>query len=184
MSISLETISNPNHLQQHEASSVLINGFISEFQKYLIPKDIDPVLTSWWDGKNSVANYYQKCFETEFNDFLAGKIDYWIEARVAGKLAGWATFQQEKNQPKAYYMNILVVDPRYQKMSIGTNLVMSLLHLNIVPDLKTIHLLLRVKNHGGRIFYTKLGFASDPKYRREDVYVPMELLEPLTWMNL
>ena len=177
----LRLLEHPEHIQQDSACGILVESFIGEYKEYLSPEDIDSTLTSWRIGENSVAAYYKKYFKTEFEDFLFGKFDYWVEARVNGKLAGWATFSREKSLQNAVYMNLLVVHPEYQGQSIGSNLVISLIRLGITPDLATIHLLLRRKNNGGRIFYSKLGFSPDPSYARADNFVDLNLLEALTW---
>lgn len=177
----LRVLERPELIQQQEACDILVASFIEEFRKYLSPRDIDPKLTSWRDKEHSVSAYYEECFRTEFKDFLSGKLDYWIEARIDEKLVGWATFEQEKNRHNAFYMNLLVVHPEYQGLSVGSNLVMSLITLKLIPDLAAIHLLLRIKNTGGRIFYSKLGFLPDPSYSRTDSFVDEALLEPLTW---
>lgn len=180
----LRLLERPEHIQQDVARTILVESFIGEYQKYLSPNDIDSKLSSWREGTNSVAAYYEDYFRTEFGDFLSGKFDYWVEARIQGKLVGWATFEREKfHESVAVYMNLLVVHPEYQGLSIGSNLVMSLIKLNLIPDLVNIHLLLRRKNSGGRTFYSKLGFESDPSYERSDNFVDLNLLEALTWTN-
>lgn len=179
----LRLLKRPEHIELDAARSVLVESFIGEYQKYLFPSDIDQKLTSWRGGNGSVAHYYEEYFRTELGEFLSGKLDYWVEARVCGKLVGWATFEREKSKPNAVYMNLLIVHPEHQGQAIGSNLVMSLCKLGVIPDLSTIHLLLRKKNKGGREFYSKLGFSSDPIYQREDNFVDLDLLEALTWRN-
>ena len=180
----IRLLERPEHIEQDAARTILVESFIGEYEKFLSPNDIDLKLTSWRDGENSVAAYYEEYFKTEFGDFLSGKFDYWIEARVDGKLAGWATFEREESHHNsAVYMNLLVVHPKYQGLSIGSSLVASLMNLKLIPDLEAIHLLLRRKNNGGRVFYSKLGFESDPGYVRADNFVDLNLLEALTWRN-
>lgn len=58
-----------------------------------------------------------------------------------------------------------------------------MIKMELMPELSSIHLLLRKKNEGGRTFYSKLGFCSDPAYKREENFVGLELLEALTWNN-
>lgn len=179
----LRLIQRPEHVEHEVARIVLQESFISEYEKYLLPHDIDPKLTLWRRGDDSVAHYYGEYFKTEFGDFLSGKLDYWVEARIEGKLVGWATFERERLNHDAVYMNLLVVHPAYQGKAVGYNLVMSLIKLGIIPNLNAIHLLLRKKNEGGRAFYSKLGFEIDPLYEREDNFVNLDLLEALTWKN-
>ena len=177
----IELVKNPCNIDKQAASFVLVESFIGEYEKYLLPHEISDGLTSWRDGDKSVQRYYENYFETELDDFFRGELHYWVQAKINGSLVGWATFQREKSEANAVYMNLLVVHPEYQKMGIGEQLVRSLVNLDEIPDLNAIHLLLRKKNRGGRTFYSKLGFNPDPGYQRDDNFVDLELLEGFTW---
>ncbi len=179
----IELVKNPSHIDTEAARSVLVESFIGEYEKYLSPNDIRSDLISWRDGEQSVRKYYENYFETELGEFSRGDLHYWVQATIDGKLVGWATFQREKSDQNAVYMNLLVVHPTYQGRGIGEQLVKALVNLNEIPNLNAIHLLLRKKNQGGRIFYSKLGFTSDPEYQRDDNFVDLNLLEGLTWKN-
>jgi len=177
----LELVRKPHHLDKYIAKYILVESFIGEYEKYLTPNEIDNNLTSWREGDKSVKKYYEDYFETELNDFVRGEVHYWVQAKIDGQLVGWATFQREKLDQKAVYINLLVVHPAHQKKGIGHQLVHALINLKEIPKLNTIHLLLRTKNKGGREFYSKLGFVSDPTYIRDDNFVKSDLLEALTW---
>ncbi len=179
----LKLVANPVDINQAEARLVLVESFICEYEKYLAPSEIDDSLTSWRDGDRSVRKYYEDYFETELRDFTRGEFQYWVQATIDEKLVGWATFQREKLDQNAVYMNLLVVHPEYQGKGVGGQLVKSLDNLHEIPELSAIHLLLRRKNQGGRIFYSKLGFTSDPGYSRDDNFVNLDLLEGFTWRN-
>src|SRR5579883_410476 len=179
----IELINDWNKIDQTASRSILVESFIGEYEKYLSPNEISNGLISWREGSASVKEYYENYFQTELEDFSHGNLHYWVQAKIEGKLVGWATFQREKSDVNAVYMNLLVVHPEFQKMGIGEQLVKSLVNLNEIPDLNAIHLLLRKKNRGGRIFYSKLGFYSDPEYQRNDNFVKIDLLEGLTWKN-
>lgn len=179
----LRLLTRPEHIEHHAASTVLVESFIGEYQKYLKPQDIDSKLNRWRGWEGSVEHYYQEYYKDELSHFLAGKLDYWVEARIGGTLVGWATFERERSKRNEVYMNLLIVAPDCQGKAIGSQLVMSLIHLGLIPNLDSIHLLLRKKNEGGRIFYSKLGFFSDPDYVRNDNFVNPDLLEALTWYN-
>lgn len=175
----MQSIKSPEHINQEESKTVLINSFIGEYKKYLSPSDIKRSLQTWDD----VRAYYDKYFHDEFRDFSEGRLHYWIQVSVDGKIAGWATFEREPKNPKEVYMNLLVVDPKYQQKGIGGQLVNALINLDEISDLNAVHLLLRKKNQGGRIFYSKLGFNADPEYQRADNFVDLNLLEGWTWKN-
>lgn len=175
----MQLIKSPEHINQEESKAVLINSFISEYKKYLSPSDIDCSLQTWDD----VHAYYDKYFHDEFHDFSEGRLHYWVQVSVDGKIAGWATFEREHKNPKEVYMNLLVVDPKYQQKGIGGQLVNALINLEEISDLNAVHLLLRKKNQGGRIFYSKLGFNADPEYQRADNFVDLNLLEGWSWKN-
>lgn len=175
-------VKNPDLIDKESAKSILVRSFIAEYKNYLVPDEIDAALISWRGGDKSVTKYYEDYFDEELKEFSHGKLDYWIQATIDGKLVGWATFQREKLDQNAVYMNLLVVDPKYQQMGIGEQLVKALMKLQEIPDLSAIHLLLRKKNRGGMRFYKKLGFISDPEYKREN-FVDVNLLSGLTWRN-
>lgn len=179
----LRLLTRPEHIQHQIASNVLVDSFIAEYQQYLQPQDISETLNTWRESESSVEEYYKKYYHEELEHFLAEKIDYWVEARVQGRLVGWATFVKEKTNNNELYMNLLIVAPDSQGKSIGTQLVNSLMLLGVIPHVDAIHLLLRKKNEGGRVFYSKLGFKPNPEYQRLGNFVDMNLLEAFTWVN-
>src|SRR5579864_1946417 len=179
----IELVKDQKQIHTDDAKTILVESFIAEYEKYLQPHDISADLFSWRDGEKSVKKYYEKYFQTELADFTRGELDYWVKATIDGKLVGWATFQREKSNHNAVYMNLLIVHPNYQGCGIGKELVTALINLHVIPNLQSIHLLLRKKNKGGRIFYSKLGFNSDPNYHHIDNFVDMTLLEGLIWKN-
>jgi ribosomal protein S18 acetylase RimI-like enzyme len=174
-------VGNPDDIDKEAARSVLAASFIGEYEQYLKPADICPTATTWREGDHSVRVFYEDYFEKELEAFSQGRLHYWVQATISGKLVGFATFEREKSNPNEIYMNLLVVHPDYQGRSIGGQLVNSLIQLNVIPELSAVHLLLRKKNQGGRVFYSKLGFYSDPDYKRDDNFVELDLLEGLTW---
>lgn len=180
----IELVASPDEIDQEGSKTILVESFLNEYQKAYLnisPSDIDASLSSWRGDNNSVQNYYEDFFATEFTDFVSAKIDYWVQAKINGKLAGWATFKREKSAVNALYMNLLIVSPEYQSKGIGRQLVFSCLNLPEFNRVDAIHLLLRKKSQGGRTFYKKLGFFADPNYQRAENYVDMELLEGWTW---
>ena len=179
----IKLVKNAKQINQEASRSILVESFIGEYEKYLSPQEIDDNLTSWRDGDKSVQKYYEDYFVTELDDFSHGNLHYWVEAYIDGALVGWVTFQREKSEKNAVYMNLLIVHPAHQKKGIGEQLVKSLITLQEIPNLSAIHLLLIRKNLGGKIFYPKIGFSKNPKYNREDNFVNIKLLEGWTWRN-
>jgi GNAT superfamily N-acetyltransferase len=179
----LELVRDAKRINTDAAKAILVESFITEYKQYLSPNEISDTLTSWRDGEKSVEKYYEDYFKTELKDFSHGHVHYWVQASTNGRLIGWATFQREKSDPNAIYMNLLVVHPEYQKRGVGSQLVQALVKLGEISDLNAIHLLLRKKNRGGRYFYSTLGFVSNPEYMRDDNFVDTNLLEGLTWRN-
>ncbi|MDB6096264.1 MAG: hypothetical protein JWM09_542 [Francisellaceae bacterium] len=179
--IQLSFIRNSDEIDKKSAKTILINSFITEYRQYLKPKEIDPNLHIWLglNNKNSVENYYSNYFDSEFHEFEKGNL-YWVEAKINKKLIGWATFEKNLIPTNSIYMNLLVVDPIHQKKGIGKALVYSVKKLKFLPTIKHINLLLRKKNKGGRIFYTKLGFKLDPNFKRDN-FVDISLLEGWTF---
>ena len=177
----LELVKSSRDINKEEASTVLVESFIGEYEKYLSPYEIGDGLTSWRDGEKSVQKYYEDYFKIELEEFSHGKVDYWIQASIDGKLVGWATFQREKSDKNSVYMNLLIVHPKYQGKGIGEKLVNSLVYFREIPDLNAINLLLRRKNKGGREFYLNLGFTPNSEYQRNDNFVDRNLLEGFTW---
>ncbi len=181
--ITISRITNPTEIEQSAAREVLVESFIHEYSQYLRPDELDGKLNSWRDGPLSVQKYYENYFSSEFKEFSEGKLQYWVEAKIEGKLAGWATFEVEKADKHEVYMNLLIVHPDYQRRGVGRKLVMSLIDFDLITSLSAIHIQLRKKNEAGRLFYQELGFYSDPTYTRPGNYVDMNLIESWTWKN-
>ncbi len=187
----LSLVKDPKQIDQDAARSVLVESFITEYEKYLQPNQISKDLTYWRDGENSVKKYYEDYFTTEMSDFTEGKLQYWVEVKaeiiiadkVFNRLIGWATFEREKNRDNEVYMNLLIVHPDYQKQGVGAQLVHALTILKEISSLNGINILLRNLNQGGKIFYESLGFKADPEYERDNNFVDMNLLSPFTWKN-
>lgn len=179
----IELVINPSHIDRNQARTTIVESFTVEYQKQLKPHQISSHLTSWRTGNQSVQKYYKNYFATELEDLYYGDIHYWLQAKVAGVVVGVATFMREKKDQKAVYMNLLAVHPNFQGAGIGEHLVNGLMYLGVIPDLHAIHILIRKLNEGGKIFYKKLGFYSDPDYRRDNNFVDLELLEGMTWKN-
>lgn len=175
----LKLITHPNTINREEARTVLVESFIGEYSQYLEPKEIDTALTCWRKKEKSVEVYYQKYFDSELHEFATKKLEYWVEARIGNKLVGWATFERHDN---SLYMNLLVVHPDYQRKSIGSHLVASIVELGLISDIKEIHILLRKKNQVGHKFYTSLGFEINHDYKRDN-FVDVSLLQAFTWKN-
>ncbi len=174
----IEVINSVRDINTADARRIMVESFIAEYSTYLQPADIDASLTSWRGGEQSVQHYYEKYFAQEYQKYADGKIPFWITAYVGHRLVGWATFEHEQNN--SVYMDLLMVDPTYQDLGIGKQLVFSLQNSNLVPNLQAVHLLLREKNQGGRQFYSAIGFKEDNSYQRKDNYVDLSLLVPLT----
>ena len=176
----IQLISNGAQINKDAARTLLCKSFIDEYKKYLQPEQIDAKLKSWLikDGANSVEEYYLDYFATEFKEFEHGHL-YWLEAKIDNKLVGWATYEKSPTTANSHYMNLLIVDPDFQKQGIGTELVFAVTKLDAFSDAKYINLLLRKKNVGGRVFYSSLGFKPNPNFKRDN-FVDVSLLEGWT----
>jgi ribosomal protein S18 acetylase RimI-like enzyme len=178
--LEIASIDDIENIDKQAARQVLVESFIGEYQQYLKPAEIDKSLDSWHEGEDSVEQYYKNYFDSELREFREKKLDFWIEAKINGELVGWATFQMEGEKKNEAYMNLLIVSPKHQHKGVGQHLVHALTELKLVPPLSSINLLLRKKNKGGRVFYEKLGFKSNPEYHRDN-FVDVNLLEPFTF---
>jgi len=105
----------------------------------------------------------------------------WVQAKIEECLVGWATFATEPEDADARYMNLLIVDPKFQGLGVGKSLVFSLKNLGIHPNLQRINLFVRKVNQRGYEFYDHLGFTKNLNYQRTDNHVQMKFLEALTW---
>ena len=71
-----------------------------------------------------MRRFYEDYFYEEFNHFKKTDL-IWVEAYVNEELAGWATFEMESED--GAYMNLLSVDPKFQRKSVGRYLTFSIL---------------------------------------------------------
>ena len=175
----LSLVTQSQEIAQEQARRILIESFVQEYQQYLQPSDLDSHVTCWRPtaGLYSAEEYYSNYFDSEYHEYLSGRL-LWVQAFLKDRLAGWATFEVEKNGH--LYMNLLVVDPALKGQGIGAALVWALHHMEAVSPETPIHLLLRKKNLGGHIFYSKIGFHYDSSYQRADNFVDLQLLEGWT----
>jgi ribosomal protein S18 acetylase RimI-like enzyme len=177
----VEQVKNIDQIDTVLSRKILINSFINEYRAYMEPQDIDldTDLRFWLssEGEPSVESYYSRYFDSEFEEFKKGHL-IWVQAKLDGNLVGWATFEQESKH--ALYMNLLIVDPSSQKLGIGGQLATAVARKGFVPEIKTINLLLRKKNKGGHIFYSRLGFRQNLNYQRPENFVDTSLLEGWT----
>lgn len=173
-SINIESIEDSEHIQKESARAILINGFIKEYMQYLLPQDIDSKLHTW----DAVHEYYSQYFDTELEHFKDGKL-FWLQATIENEVVAWATYEREQHLIDSCYMNLLVVDPCFNRKGIGRELIQAVQKLNLLPHTKFINLLLRKKNKGGRLFYSKLGFKANPAFKRDN-FVDVSLLEGWT----
>lgn len=176
----IQLITDSSQIDKNAARTLLSMSFITEYQKYLKPNEIDAKLNYWFiqDGGNSVEQYYFDYFASVLVEFEHGK-SFWLEAKINNKLVGWATYDKYPAVPDAHYMDLLIVDPAFQKLGIGTELVYAITKLDSFPAVKSINLLLRKKNNGGRVFYSRLGFKSNPNFTTDN-FVDISLLEGWT----
>lgn len=173
----IELVDDPRQIDKQAACQVLCKSFVEEYKKYLHPCEIDEKLKCWWviDGDYSVEQYYIYYFKQEVDDFMQNKL-YWIQAVANNRLLGWATYDKLSNDADSHYMNLLIVDPEFQKQGIGKELVLSVIKFKLIPTAKKINLLLRRKNRVGKDFYSCIGFKANPNFTRHN-FVDTTLLE-------
>lgn len=139
----------------------------------LSPNDIHPDLDSWYEGKNSVKDYYVCCIDYDLKNFIKDPAKYyWVQATTTDKkLVGFAIYKRDWSDIDAAYANLLVVHLDYQHNGIGEQLVYALGNLGF-SNFKKMHLQVRNTNEGAVAFYEKLGFQVNPTYQKEGGSVP------------
>jgi hypothetical protein len=100
----------PAEVAVKEGKQILVASFMMAYKNVPLI-ELDPNFKSTGD----VRRFYQNYFESEFSHFQNGSL-IWVQAFIGEKLIGWATFALEENNRA--YMNLLVVDPCYQKRDI------------------------------------------------------------------
>ncbi len=155
---------------------ILVASFMTAYEDVPL-MDLNPDFKSTGD----VRRFYQNYFESEFAHFQKGSL-IWVQAFMGEKLVGWATFELEENNQA--YMNLLAVDPSYQKRGIGKELVFSICSEELFPNTEAINVLLRKVNLTGRYFYESIGFEDAPDYESKDNFVDNSLLLPIRWNKL
>ena len=163
----------PGQIAIQEGKKILVESFMTVYEDVPLA-DLDPDFKSTGD----VRRFYQNYFESEFAHFQHGSL-IWVQAFIEDKLVGWATFELEENNHA--YMNLLAIDPAYQKRGIGKHLVFSICSEELFPDTEAINVLLRKVNLQARGFYERLGFLDAPGYQGKENFVDNNLLVPIQW---
>lgn len=174
--IRIHVVSSWSDVDCKRSQEILVKSFMDGYKDVPLV-DLNPLFRSIGD----VQRFYEAYFDSEFGHFKEGHL-IWTEAYVNDTLAGWATFEQEKHEQDAAYMNLLTVDPQYQRMGLGRYLTFSICSDELYPNTQAINLLVRKVNENGYKFYYKIGFF-DYDYTREDNFVDTSLLLGLRWQR-
>ena len=155
------------------ARDILVSSFMDGYEDVPLV-ELNPEFKSIGD----VRRFYEDYFKEELSHFEEGHL-FWIQAFLNNKLVGWATFELEPLEKDAAYMNLLIVDPEYQRMGFGKRLTFSICSEELFPNIKAINLLIRKINLEGYNFYYKIGFFECDYHR--DNFVDPSLLTGLRW---
>jgi ribosomal protein S18 acetylase RimI-like enzyme len=158
-----------------KSEEILVKSFMHAYEDVPLT-ELNPTFKSTGD----VRRFYQNYFQEEFGHFKEGHL-IWTQAFIDDTLVGWATFELEPMEATGAYMNLLVVDPKYQKMGVGKELTFSICSENLFPNIDAINLLIRKVNREGYNFYYKIGFF-DFAYKRDN-FVDPALLTGLRWQK-
>lgn len=134
---------------------LFLKSFLQNYQKLGLTKkdlgtdDITKVLNDYWDEE--VAS-------------LKSNHVHWIVAKSDGKVVGYASFNME-DAPQEVYIQLLCVDPAYQKQGIGKKLLYSILQQD--QTIKKLSLVTRRVNSSAIAFYQRLGFKENPSINKK-----------------
>jgi len=79
-----------------------------------------------------------------------------LTARDSERLAGFAIMQFGDERA---HLSLLAVRPNYQRQRVGERLLQWLIESALTAGIASVHLELRLSNHGARRFYLRQGFA-------------------------
>lgn len=156
-----------------ESQDILVRSFMDAYEDVPISE-----LSSDFKSTGDVRRFYENYFKEELEHFKQGHL-FWIQAFLNNKVVGWATFELERLEENAAYMNLLIVAPEHQKLGIGKYLTFSICSEELFPNVQAINLLIRKINIEGYNFYYRLGFF-DFDYHRDN-FVDTSLLTGLRW---
>ncbi len=121
----------------------------------------DQELETHFGPKRDIRAYYDKLFhEDDIPPFRMGEM-IWIRAHIEQRLVGWMTILPNFQNPGAVYVSTLVVDPSYQSLGIGKELILSI-PAHWFPECHEIDLVVRRINYQALPFYSHLGFEPAP----------------------
>ena len=155
------------------ARDILVKSFMDGYEDVPLV-ELSPQFRSIGD----VRRFYEEYFKEELAHFEEGHL-FWTQAFLNNKLVGWATFELESQEADAAYMNLLIVDPEYQRMGFGKRLTFSICSEELFSNIQAINLLIRKINLDGYDFYYKIGFFEYDYHR--DNFVDSSLLTGLRW---
>jgi ribosomal protein S18 acetylase RimI-like enzyme len=171
--VRISVVKSAHEIDLNKSQEILVKSFMTAYEDVPLI-ELNPEFKSTGD----VRRFYEHYFFEEFEHFKQGKL-FWIQAFLNEELVGWATFELEPTETNAAYMNLLAVDPKYQRMGIGKHLTFSIRSDELFPQIQAINLLIRKVNTEGYKFYYRLGFV-DYDYHRDN-FVDTSLLTGLRW---
>lgn len=171
--IRINVVKTVQDIDLERSKEILITSFMDAYEDVPLT-----VLNSQFRSIGDVRRFYADYFEEELEHFKEGHL-FWVQAFMNEKLVAWATFELESEEMDAAYMNLLIVDPEYQRMGLGRYLTFSICSNELFPNLHAINLLIRKVNTEAYKFYYKIGFF-EFDYQRDN-FVDPSLLTGLRW---
>jgi ribosomal protein S18 acetylase RimI-like enzyme len=172
--IRIAAVKSVDEIDLVRGKDILVRAFMTGYRDVPLV-ELNPAFQSTDD----MRCFYESYFDSELAHFQQGKL-IWVQAFDRERLVGWATFELEKQEKHAVYMNLLVVDPDEQRRGIGKHLTFSIRSHDLYPETQFIDLLIRKVNESGRRFYEKIGFF-DFQHSVQDNFVDQSLLTGLRW---
>ena len=124
--IRIHVVRSSYEIDCKKAQAILVRSFMAGYEDVTLV-ELNPSFQSIGD----VRRFYEDYFHEELESY-----SIWVEAYLNGELAGWATFELEKEDEA--YMNLLCVDPKFQRRDVGKYLTFSIFSDELYPNVQAI----------------------------------------------